>query len=541
MKKFLLPLLLLQSSPGLQVRSYSASLHDRFLDFPSAPTANPDFIYGDVDLTGVGWYIAPSNTAVERRRQFTLISPKHFVGAYHFRPSANGSLSFLSEDGVVRTYAIESLSAILNSDGDPSDLVLGTLETEVAPDDGINFQPFLSLPEAGYTGQELIFMGHRRPGTPTLRAGRAVFQARSQFGEGTAIGANTGIKRTEVFSWTYQENSLLFTGNPNDSYTEGGDSGSPSLAAIDGQGAIVGIHTAAGTASVLISNQNISYDTFVPFYVDQVNEKIAESGYHMTRAVPGANKPSTTLAVSINAPSIIRAGYPVDLGVVVSNTGVSEDANNLRVSQSLPLASGQTGSGTLWVSSFDSEGMTARKGGLEVGESSELTVSLTPSTPGVFTSEVTFSADEFAESSEEVVLNIIESYRSWSAGLADSSVNADLDGDGVSNLQEYAFGGDPEMASIVQEGSGERLLPFLESESAGRVFTFLRRTDASGRALSYEVEASPDLTGENWETIPGGMTADSPISLGNGFERVRMEFPEPSADRFFRLKVSLNE
>ncbi|MEN8679586.1 MAG: hypothetical protein ABF391_05980, partial [Akkermansiaceae bacterium] len=53
MKKFLLPLLLLQSSPGLQVRSYSASLHDRFLDFPSAPTANPDFIYGDVDLTGV--------------------------------------------------------------------------------------------------------------------------------------------------------------------------------------------------------------------------------------------------------------------------------------------------------------------------------------------------------------------------------------------------------------------------------------------------------------------------------------------------------
>ena len=153
MQKFLLPLLLLQSTYGLQVRSYSSTLHDRFLAFPSAPAANPDFIYSDVDLTGVGWYIAPSNTAVERRRQFTLISPKHFVGAYHFRPSANGSLSFLAGDGVVRTYAIESLSTILNSDGEPSDLVLGTLETEVGPNEGINFQPFLSLPEAGYTGQ----------------------------------------------------------------------------------------------------------------------------------------------------------------------------------------------------------------------------------------------------------------------------------------------------------------------------------------------------------------------------------------------------
>ena len=67
-----------------------------------------------------------------------------------FDHPVNGSLSFLAADGVVRTYAIESVSAILNSDGEPSDLCFGTLETKVASGDGINFQPFLSLPEAAF-------------------------------------------------------------------------------------------------------------------------------------------------------------------------------------------------------------------------------------------------------------------------------------------------------------------------------------------------------------------------------------------------------
>ena len=180
-----------------------------------------------------------------------------------------------------------------------------------------------------------------------------------------------------------------------------------------------------------------------------------------------------------------------------------------------------------------------------------MTLTLIPSNPGVFNSEVTFSADEFSESREEVVLNVIESYRvlssliesyrSWSTGLARAATTADSDGDTISNLQEYAFGGNPEISSMIQEGSGEVLLPFLESDSGGRVFTFLRRTDASERALTYVVESSPELSKESWETVSGGMTADSPIPLGNGFEQVRVAFPDLDDDRFFRLKVSLNE
>lgn len=534
-------LVFIQGAAALEIRSYNAARHDRFLDFPSAPKVNPDFRYGATDLTGVGWYIAPSNTAVERRRQYTMVSPRHFVGANHFKPSTNGSLSFLSEDGVVRTYAIGTVQAILNSDGNASDLLLGTLEEEISPEDGVNFQPFLSLPDAAYIGRELIFMGHQRPGTPTLRAGRAVFQARSEFGAGTAVGGNTGIQRTEVFTWTYQENRLLFTGDANDSFTEPGDSGSPSLVDVNGRGALVGTHTAAGSASVLISNQNISYDTFVPFYVDDLNEAMAEHGYHMTRAVPGPNQPMTSLELLVDVPPLIRAGYSVTLPVTLTNTGAIEDANNLKFAQALPAASGVTASGLSWVSSSDNAGTRARKGGLMPGESSVLNVTFTPLTSGSQTSTVVFSADEFSEVTEEIDLEVIESYRSWSSDLMDGAFAADPDGDGILNLQEYAFGGDPSVSSRTNEADGGSLLPTLGMSSDRMTFNFLRRTDAAERALSYVVESSPDLTEGSWVTVTDDIGDLTPQSAGDGFERVQLEFERAPEGRYFRVKVSLNE
>ena len=526
---------------GLQIRSYNATQHDRFLDFPSAPKINPDFRYASTDLTGVGWYVAPSNTAVERRRQYTLVSPKHFVGANHFKPATNGSLRFLSKDGVVRAYDIGSVQAILNSEGNASDLFIGTLETEVAPTDGVNFQPFLSLAEAAYIGQELIFMGHFRSGNPTLRAGRAVFQARSQFGVGTPVGGNTGIQKTEVFTWTYQENSLLFTGDANDSFTEGGDSGSPSLVDVDGRGALVGTHTAAGSASILISNQNISYDAFVPFYAEGLNAVMAAEGYHMTRAVPGLNQPATPLGLTVDLPDVIRAGYPVSLAITLTNTGTTEDANNVKLLQTLPSASGVTSVGESWIASSEGSEMKARKGGLATGEASVLTVGFTPELPGGQTSTVRYSADEFSEVVEEIDLNVLESYRSWSSELSNGAAAADPDGDGILNLQEYAFGGDPAVSSQISGGDGGALLPTLERVSSRVVFNFLRRTDAGDRALSYLVESSPDLSQGSWNPVLDDVGEQAPEPAGAGFERIQLEFEDALGDRYFRVKVSLSE
>jgi hypothetical protein len=542
MKILVLYILLTQVSPGLNIRTYSATRHDRFLSFPGAPVLNPDFLHASTNLTGVGWYIAPSNTAVELRRQFTMVSPKHFVGAYHFRPSTSGSIRFVAGDHTVKTCAIQSVQTILNDVGDPSDLFLGTLEEEILPADGIIFHPFLSVEDRDYVGQELIFTGHENTnGVVKLRAGRGVFQARVQVGKGTAIGADTGIKKTEAYTWIYQENSLFPTGNPDDAHVEGGDSGSPSLVEVDGRGAIVGTHGLVGTSSRGFTTQTTSYDTFVPFYVDLLNAKMAVEGYHMTRAVPGSVKPSTTLTVSANMPEVMRAGYPASVLMTVTNSGVLENANNLKFSQTLPASTGASLAGTLWVTSEAGSLVNGRKGGMSTNSISTLTLRFTPAAPGRFTSVVTFSADEFSEATEEVEIEVIESYRSWSAALLDAGEAVDSDGDGIPNLHEYAFGGDPEVASVVQASTGERLLPTVMDDSSGVIVSFLQRVDADDRALAYEVEVSSSLAGGSWNPVTEASGGGSPSPVGSGFERVTLTLVPAGEARFYRLKVTLSE
>ncbi|MEJ6718587.1 MAG: hypothetical protein QNK82_08865 [Akkermansiaceae bacterium] len=535
-------ILLTQLSPGLIVRDYASTRHDRFVGFPVAPKPNPNFFHAATDLTGVGWYLSPTQTAKELRRQYTMVSPKHFVGAYHFRPSVNGSIRFVTGDGIVRTYAVGTVHTILNDDGDPSDLFIGTLENEIPESDGINFQPFLSVTEANYVGKELIFLGHfNESGMVTHRAGRGVFQGRVQFGQGTAIGDTTSLKKTEGFFWIYKENKLFSFGDSDDAYVEAGDSGSPSLVDVDGKGAIVGTHSLVRTETTIFTTEITNFDTFVPFHIDLLNAGMEAEGYHMTRAVPGNIKPRTTLTITETVPSVIRAGYSVTIPIMVTNIGLLEDANNLKFSQTLPTSSGTSLTGPRWVASGSGDLVEARRGGLLTDTGSSLVLTFTPELPGSFTSDVTFSADEFDEVTEVVELEVIESYLSWSSMLIESGQTSDPDGDGITNLHEYAFGGDPELASVVQVSTGERLLPSVTETSSGVVVSFLRRIEAGNRALTYEVEASSSLAAGSWNEVTGAAVEGSPSPVNSEFERVSLEITEASELRFFRLKVTLEE
>jgi hypothetical protein len=154
---------------------------------------------------------------------------------------------------------------------------------------------------------------------------------------------------------------------------------------------------------------------------------------------------------------------------------------------------------------------------------------------------VTFSADEFDEVTEVVELEVIESYLSWSSMLIESGQTSDPDGDGITNLHEYAFGGDPELASVVQVSTGERLLPSVTETSSGVVVSFLRRIEAGNRALTYEVEASSSLAAGSWNEVTGAAVEGSPSPVNSEFERVSLEITEASELRFFRLKVTLEE
>lgn len=142
---------------------------------------------------------------------------------------------------------------------------------------------------------------------------------------------------------------------------------------------------------------------------------------------------------------------------------------------------------------------------------------------------------------EEIDLNVLESYRSWSSELSNGAVAADPDGDGILNLQEYAFGGDPAVSSQISGGDGGSLLPTLERVSSRVIFNFLRKTDAGDRALSYLVESSPDLSEGSWNPVLDDVGEQAPEPAGAGFERVQLEFEDAPGDWYFRVKVSLSE
>jgi hypothetical protein len=514
---------------ALEIRVYKAADHDRFNSFPASPINNNTFIYSETSLSGVGWYLAPSNTNVERRRQYTMVSPKHFVGANHFRPSTSGSLRFLATDGTVRTYAIKSTQSILNDEGDASDLFIGTLETEIAPTDKIIFQPYLSIPAgADPIGTEFIFMGHN-PGNPTeLRAGRGVMGAFSDFGDDPVTGG-ASINKTRVFVSSYNST----TGNSNDAFVEAGDSGSPCIVPVGTRGAIAGTHTAVATA--LGTTQN--FHTYVPFYISELNTIMAGDGYHMTRAVPAIYaQPSTTLSVTPTVPAILRAGYPFTIQLAVQNTGITDNANNIKLSQTLPSDSLDSATGTLWITGDE---LVARRGGLGTGETSTLSVNLTVDQPINFSSIITYSSDEFSEDTETLNLTIIESFRSWASALTDTSTSGDADGDGISNLHEYAFGGDPESNSQTFPETNMPLLPTISQTATTVTINFLRRKDFANRAITYALEESSTLQLNSWDPVtPSSMNT---TSVNSNFEKVTANFPATQSANFFRVKITLSE
>lgn len=518
-------------SNALEIRSYSASRHERFSGFPGTPVANSNtsYIARNIDLTGVGWYVQ------DTRRQYTLVSPKHFVGANHFRPAATGQLRFVDRDGTLRTYEIGTTSSILNDEGQPSDLFLGTIEEVIPTSDKVSFQPYLSLAtESNYQGQNLLFMGHRVAAPKNLRIGAGTIGSFTDFGS-DPITSGSSINNTRAFQIVYSNIGF----GADDAYAESGDSGSPSLVVVDGRGALVGTHTAVANASINIGlaapGTIVTYDTFVPHYVDELNAIMALDGYHMTRAVPGAAKPTTTLTLTPSLPPVIRAGYPFTLDLTIANTGFVNDANNLKLSATLPATS--TPAGTLWINSVTPNSLTSRRGGLNTGQSSTLSLTMNVPEPTTFNSTITLSADEFASTSQPLSLNVIGSFRSFTSALVDQTHSGDDDGDQIPNLLEYAFNGDPTANSQLSDGTS--ILPTINRNGSSFTIQYLRRTDFTNRGLLYQVKSSTTLADNSWSNASPTSTETAPFNVE--FEMVTATFPSSQPSQFLRVQVTLTE
>ena len=108
---------------------------------------------------------------------------------------------------------------------------------------------------------------------------------------------------------------------------------------------------------------------------------------------------------------------------------------------------------------------------------------------------------------------MIESFLSYSSGLTDPAATADPDGDGAANLLEYASGSDPSLPSSTALPETKHT----QVSGQNRIeFSFVRRTDAAERALTYTVQSSDSLESDSWDSA-----ADEVLSrnLSNRFQR----------------------
>lgn len=144
-----------------------------------------------------------------------------------------------------------------------------------------------------------------------------------------------------------------------------------------------------------------------------------------------------------------------------------------------------------------------------------------------------------------------ENYAAWQrlyftptqiTGPASAGPTADFDGDGISNLLEFACNLDPTFNECVtmQPGAGLRGLPtgYVETVDGAAHLTleFVRRTSGSAAGLTYTPEFSADMI--NWQC--GGTQTVTP--LNPRWERVKVVdllTTSEASKRFARLSVAL--
>lgn len=239
----------------IMLQAPDPKLHDRFY-----VGVDKAFIGDPYDWSGVGKNVAANAWG-------TMISESYFLTATHRRPAINDTMRWHGDNDaagqfIERTVVsgtqiagtdlwLGKLSAPINQGGEPT-IAIYPLATFSAP--------------SGYNNLPIYTMGQGTGTTVThQRLGRNIIDP------GTVQLLTEGPSSGLIYTYDF-----LATGGvgADESLLVSGDSGAPSMAVIDGQLALVGIHwvTSSGVSPPF------SGDTLVGQYINQINAVMAADG-----------------------------------------------------------------------------------------------------------------------------------------------------------------------------------------------------------------------------------------------------------------------
>lgn len=268
----------------------SSPRNDRFLQSSS-------FIGQPYDWSGVGLSSGGSWA--------TMISPSYFVSATHDHPTPGQTVTFHTDNnpnGPTVTYTVSSVGYQTNSSQIPgatyagSDVWLGKLTAPVASN--IAKYPVEKLASnSAYLGQTIWTYGYYN------RVGKNNIDS---------ISALNGVYTPESTQVMYFGYNATGGQGADECYLEGGDSGGPAFAVVNGSLALLGtgfvnavdLGLTGGGYNSGIYDGAPSGDAFVPFYTDQLAANMGGETLNTVGAVP---EPITMTLVGMGIVSL--GGY----------------------------------------------------------------------------------------------------------------------------------------------------------------------------------------------------------------------------------------
>ncbi len=227
-----------------------------------------------------------------------------------------------------------------------------------------------------------------------------------------------------------------------------------------------------------------------------------------TQTLSGTNSYSGNTTVEDGTMSIAPGGslrfFPTTAGQTNSLNGTASATLSYLGTVNLDLSAANTTDGNIWtivdVSSFSGPAPT-----LTPAAVTSTLGSFSETSPGTWELSLTGAKWTFAEANGTLTYTVVTSdYNTWGApyGLTLGSEGGDLDNDGATNFEEYAFGLIPNSATSVNP------IASTLNKTNGK-FSYTRRT-ASG--LTYSVWFSENLAGWTEDT---GATEGTPITSGD--------------------------